>query len=134
MIDFARLDDPEYFNSQLKAIDSLDDMQELANILSLLSIKLTDKSIDPVNAHMILEAVKARQAELVNFKNSMRQNKNAGGRQLSLTPTSVSNRAGAVSIVFLVVNIAIITAMYTLLFISKFIKWKDLSKLLWSLL
>lgn len=122
MIDFARLDDPEYFNSQLKAIDSLDDMQELANILSLLSIKLTDKSIDPVNAHMILEAVKARQAELVNFKNSMRQNKNAGGRQLSLTPTSVSNRAGAVSIVFLVVNIAIITAMYTLLFISKFIK------------
>lgn len=122
MIDFARLDDPEYFNSQLQAIDSLDDMQELANILSLLSIKLTDKSIDPVNAHMILEAVKARQAELVNFKNSMRQNKNAGGRQLSLTPTSVSNRAGAVSIVFLVVNIAIITAMYTLLFISKFIK------------
>lgn len=129
MIDYKRLDDPEYFNKTINDIKTLSDQSELENILKSLSVKLYHREIEPIYANMLLGAIKSRRSVLAGGRRQRQQEGDTIGtndKVLKLTPTppstSISSKAGTVSIVFLVVNIAITTVMYTLLILSRSIK------------
>lgn len=138
MIDYSRIKDPIYFKETLSDISQVTDINVLSNLLKILSIKIANKEIDPDAAGILLGAIKDRNKTLTDihrqFRNNnryRRDNEDNGsggrstemnGRQLTLSPTSVSNRVGAASIVLILLNITITTVMYTLLLIARIIK------------
>lgn len=123
MIDYSRLDNRDYYNSIVADINSISDERELADILKILSIKLFYKEIDPDQASLLLSTIKSR---ITSLKGN-RASSNGGGvsknqdKIIRLSPTSVSSRAGTISVVFLALNIAITTVMYVLLIVGKII-------------
>lgn len=120
MIEYKKLSDPEYFKDLLSDINKVSDINVLSNLLKSLSIKISNKEIDPVDANMLLSVIKTRSKTLTE-SHIQKRNSN-GGRQMVLTPTAISNSRGNASLIFLVVNIAIVTAMYTMLIISHIAK------------
>ncbi len=120
MIDYNRLTDREYFNNQIDGISKTDDSYILANELKMLSQRIYDNKIDPVDARIILGAIKSRQAELTGKRRDMTNAE--GGRKMVMTPNAVSNRNGTASIIFLVASVAATTVMYTLLVLAHFTK------------
>ncbi len=121
MIDYNRISDKEYFNNQIDGIAKTNDSYILANELKMLSQKIYDGKVDPVDARIILGAIKTRQAELTGKKYGNNSNVEKG-RSMVMSPTAVSNRNGSASIIFLVASVAATTVMYTLLAIAHFIK------------
>ena len=121
MIDYNRLTDREYFNNQIDGISKTDDSYILANELKMLSQRIYDNKIDPVDARIILGAIKSRQAELTGKRHHDMTNA-VGGRKMVMTPNAVSNRNGTASIIFLVASVAATTVMYTLLVLAHFTK------------
>ncbi len=123
MIDYNRLSDAEYFNRTVSEIRSLNDERVLMDVLKSLSAKLYDRKIDPAHANILLDNVKSR-LSVITGGNRIIGNRVVEDNQkvLKLSPTSVHSRAGTVSMVLLIANIAITSIMYTLLVISKFIK------------
>lgn len=134
MIDYKKLQDAnsnEYINRTISEINQAS-VHELEDNLRMLQIKLYNRDIDTINATIIMNSIKTRLKELkyrqINNKTYRTTDNESGGRSISLNPTgsnghtSVSNRAGAAAVVFIVVNVAITTAMYTLLLLSKLFK------------
>ncbi len=120
MIDYNKVHDKEYLNNQIEGIGKTNDSYVLANELKMLSQKIYDGKIDPIDARIILGAIKNRQAELTGKKHDYT---NAdGGRKMVMTPNAVSNRNGTASIIFLVASVAATTVMYTLLVLAHFAK------------
>lgn len=117
---FDNLDTPEQLRSLLNDIDSIDDKFVMDNVIKIFSQKLSNGSLTAEQATEIKNALFKRQAELEEEIRQRRINSNKTIK-LSRNNTSVSNRVGSASIVFLVTNIAITTVMYTLLFISHFL-------------
>lgn len=120
MIDFSRLNDQSYLNSTLSDIKDIPTTYEVDNIIRFLAAKVYKKEIDPTIANKILFAAKEREEQLKEEAIAKRE----GGKMMHFHPTSntaVSNRRGYATIVFLVVNVALVTAMYTLLIASKLI-------------
>lgn len=115
MIDFSRIEDKEYYNMIMSDIARIDDNRQLSDILKSLSIKISNKEISPEIASNILGAVKDRMKVLTNdrYRNS---------KKFVMTPTVVSDKKGRMAIVLLVVNVAVVSIMYTLLWIASFIK------------
>lgn len=134
MIDYSRLSEREYFNEVKEDIGRVTDTFILMNILKGLSFKIADHLIEPRIADELLAVVKARISVLTDARSLNRGNNIKGfeqhrgndnvknGKVLSLSPTAVSNRHGSVALVFLAINIVIVTAMYTMLIIAHFIK------------
>lgn len=138
MIDYSRIKDPEYFKNTLEDINHITDPNMLANLLKILSIKISNKEVDPIDANMLLSTIKNRNHVLTEARknrgtargntnspsdlNYYQENDNSGGRQMALSPTSVSNRNGAASIILIIAGVAVTTVMYTLLWIANFIK------------
>lgn len=125
MIDYNRLNDPEYFKDTLSDINQITNPTTLANLLKILSIKIANKEVDPINASMLLSTIKNRNHVLTNVHEQNRGNNTndtSGGRQIALSPTAVSNRAGTASIIIILAGAAVTTVMYTLLWIANFIK------------
>ena len=116
---FYNLDDPEHFHDVLVSISSIEDQRTLMDILKMLSEKIHYGEISVEHANTLKECIIKRQSEIIE---SIKQKRSSGGvKKLHMSPTSVSNRAGSASVVFLIANIAITTVMYTLLFISHFL-------------
>lgn len=136
MIDYSKINDPEYFKDILSDISQVTDVATLSNLLKILSIKISNKEVDPVDANILLSAIKERNKTLTDIhyqkRSNRRENDNndtEGGRvdtndvkQLTLSPTSVSNRVGTASIVLILVNIAVTIAMYAILVVARLIK------------
>lgn len=123
MIKYEDLTNNNYYNRTMADIQSASDERELQDVLKGLSYRLHYKEVEPESARKIIAAVNERIAALTSGgrRTGGGPQNGRGDKVISLSPTSVSNRAGAVSIVFLVVNIAITTAMYTILILSKLI-------------
>ncbi len=121
MIDFSRLNnDPAYLKSTLSDIKDIPTTYEVDNIIRFLAAKVYKKEIDPTIANQILITANDRKEQLKEEALAKRE----GGKTMRFHPTSntaVSNRRGYATIVFLVVNVALVTAMYTLLIASKLI-------------
>ncbi len=122
MIDYTRLNDKDYVNRTLQDIESCQDQRDLSDILKEVSYKLHYKSISPEEATTISNSVKERLKSLTNSRGTNKNEKMLRFSPTSNYNTSISNRAGTVSIIFLIVNAAIIASMYTLLVISHLIK------------
>lgn len=129
MIDYTRLaSDRDYFNQEIENIRTLSDNRVLSNELKMLSLNLYEKKIDPVDAKIVLSAIKNRQAILSGKVRAMRENSGStdGGRTMYLAPksgsTSVSNRVGTVSTILLVGSVVTTLVMYALLAFAHFIK------------
>ncbi len=122
MIDYTRLNDKDYVNRTLQDIASCQDQRDLSDILKEVSYKLHYKSISPEEATLISNTVKERLKSLTNSRGANSNEKILRFSPTSSYNTSISNKAGTVSIIFLVVNAAIIASMYTLLVISHLIK------------
>lgn len=135
MLDYKKLNDSnasEYINRTVSEIKSASETELLDN-LRMLQIKLYNKEIDSINATMLMGAIKRGIKERRNMTRSDDRpprfnNEDSGGRTMALNPvggnghTSVSNRAGAAAVIFIVVNVGITTVMYTLLLLSKLLK------------
>lgn len=129
MINYSRLSEPEYLNETLEGIKSLN-RHEVEELLRELAYKLHYNTLDDVDAKIVEKVLSQAKDRLDSFSNKRNNNDdNDGGiekgRSISMHPngshrTSVSNHYGTVSIVFLVVNVALIAAMYTLLVIANF--------------
>lgn len=115
MIDFSRIEDEEYYNMIMSDIGRIDDNRQLSDILKSLSIKISNKEISPDKASNILGAVKDRMRILTN-------DRFRGGKKFVMSPTVVSDKKGRMAIVLLVVNVAVVSIMYTFLWIANFIK------------
>lgn len=122
MIEYINLSNQEYYNALLKKINTISDQRELEDMLKSLSYKLYYKEIEPEQARRLITVIKSRIAILSSGgRRASGGPSNSQDKVISFSPTSVSNRAGTVSVVFLVVNVALTTIMYTLLILSKFI-------------
>ena len=133
MIEYSKLNDPEYFNSLKEDISKVPDTIILTNLLRSLSFKIADRSIDSAVAEELLNAIRDRINVLTDARQQQRnqnqdnrfpnrKGEHKNGRVLSMKPTAVSNRRGNAALVFIVVNVAITTVMYTLLLISNLTK------------
>lgn len=144
MIDYSKLNDPEYFKDVLSGINNITDHRILSDHLKILSIKITNKEVDPIIANMLLSTIRNRdkvltdariksgnnnRSELLSYPtsndwegggstNSFQGNSNNQEKRLSLAPTSVSNHSGSVSFILIIAGVAVTTFMYTLLYIS----------------
>lgn len=118
MLEYSRLNNQEYYNAVMNSIESISDKYELEDILKSLSYRLHYKDIEPEKARELIAAVNKRLFALTNNRGTAKENK---PKSLHLSPTSVSNRAGSISIAFLAVNIAITTIMYALLILGRLI-------------
>lgn len=122
MIDYSKLDDKDYINRTLQDIEACQDQRDLSDILKEVSYKLHYKTISLEGANIITSSVKDRLKALTDSRGTNKNEKIIRFSPTSNYNTSISNRAGTVSIIFLVVNAAVIASMYTLLIISHFIK------------
>lgn len=122
MIDYTRIGNDEYIKNIKNDINSLSNVQELSDIRKSISVKLQYKEIDQNTAIELLTEIKNRANYITGLKRQGKSTLN-GGKVMRLSPTStaVSNRRGSASIIFLIVNIALTTIMYTLLIAGKLI-------------
>jgi len=131
MIDFSRLNDKDYFDSILDDITTMTSIRDLTDAAKIISIREHDGSMDKEYANQLLALISNRLNEL-SGKGEISPSKDyfesrgltqENGKRMQMTPkknnkTAVSNHYGTVSIVFLVVNVALIAVMYTLLVIA----------------
>ncbi len=115
---FSNLDDPTHQQNVLDEISSIESKIDLQNILKMLSYKIQQGEISLEHAKILEEALIRREIDLDEIQ---KHNRNKKSKSLHFAPTSVSNRVGTASIIFLVTNVAITTVMYTLLIISHFL-------------
>lgn len=119
MIDYNRISNRDYLNGELESIGNTDDTRSLSDELKVLSQKLHDKSIDPNDAKEILSAIRNRQNEITGNRKEERL---SNAKVLKMSPTAVSNRAGAINIALLIASIATTTIMYIFLVAAELIK------------
>ena len=96
MIDYSKIKDPEYFKSLLDDINQITDIRVITNILKILSIKISNQEIDPIDASLLLATTKNRYKVLTNsskqrqYENEMAERKWAkeNGYEQNGFPTS----------------------------------------------
>ena len=139
MIDYSRINDPEYFKNVLTEINEITDRKATENLLKVLSAQIANKNVNPIEANMLLSALSNRNKVLSNKKqprndadydtansggttNEWQEMTNTQEKKLSLSPTSVSNRSGSISLILIIAGVAITSVMYTLLWIASVAK------------
>lgn len=115
---FDNLDNPERLKDLKDGLSSVEDISILHDALKILSQKMSEHTINSEIANELITTINARQLEL---RENLRFKRSNGSKKMLLSQTSVSNRVGTASIVFLVTNIVITAAMYALLVISHFL-------------
>lgn len=147
-IDYEKINDPDYFSGVIQSINNVTEPRILYGLLNMLSEHLRNKEVaTPIEASMIKSAIQNRlntlslspkkdaeidSAELAKFEEYAdkldsitdaeepitNKKNNRGDKVLKLHPTSVTSKAGTVSVVLIFAGIAITSIMYTLLWIA----------------
>lgn len=131
MIDFSRLNDKDYVDSIMDDVTTMTSIRDLTDAAKITSIRLYNGTIDNEYGTKLLGLISSRLNEL-SGKGEISPSKDyfesrgltkEAGRSMKMAPkknnrTAVSNHYGTVSIVFLVVNVALVAVMYTLLVIA----------------
>lgn len=131
MIDCSQIKNPEYVRSFINDIHSTEDLRILNNLIKYISIKVAYQEITYNDVSDIIFAIKSRTNEIIQSKRSQ-GNSQSQSKSLTMTPVGSNSRShhssiinetrGAATLIFIVVNVAITTIMYTLLLIANFIK------------
>jgi len=127
MIDYTQIKNPEYVRSLINDIHSTDDLRVLNDLIKNISVSVAYQKITYNDVSEIIFAIKSRTNEIVASRRNQRNNQS---KSLAIAPVGSNNRhhsiinetRGASSLIFIVINIAITTVMYTLLLIANFLK------------